>query len=50
MTYRIVQPWGRDKGREATVISEHPTAAEAFEALDRLAEQAARTGGRIEKP
>jgi hypothetical protein len=48
MTYRIVQPWGHDKGREATLVSEHTTIADAFEALDRLAEQAARTGGRIE--
>jgi hypothetical protein len=28
--FRIVQPWGRDKAREATLISEHATAAEAF--------------------
>jgi hypothetical protein len=40
--------WGRDKGREATVISAHPTASDAFEALDRVAEQVAGTGGRIE--
>jgi hypothetical protein len=30
------------------LISEHPTAADAFEAMERLAEQAQRTGGRIE--
>ena len=46
--YRMAQPWGRDKGRDATLISEHSTAADAFEAMERLAEQAQRTGGRIE--
>jgi hypothetical protein len=48
MPYRVVQPWGKDKGREATILSEHLTAAEAFTAIDRLAELAKRTGGRIE--
>ena len=43
-----MQPWGRDKGRETTLISEHPTAAGAFEATERLAERAQGTGGRIE--
>jgi hypothetical protein len=28
--YRIVQPYGRDVGRESTSISEHATIAEAF--------------------
>jgi hypothetical protein len=44
--YRIVQPWGRDSAREATLISEHATAAEAFAELDRLAEQMVPTGVR----
>ena len=48
MTYRVVQPWGKDKGREATLISEHAMAADAFEALECIAQQADRTGGRIE--
>ena len=47
MTYRIVRPWGRDRARRATLMSEHPTATDAFEAMERLAEQAQRTGGRI---
>ena len=42
--YRVVQPWGRDRGREASVLSEHATVAEAFEAIDAIAAQAVRTG------
>ena len=42
--YRVVQPWGRDKAREAALISEHATAAEAFAEIDPLSEQMARTG------
>ena len=33
-----------DKGREATLISEHETAAEAFAEIDRLAAQLVRSG------
>ena len=33
--YQVVQPWGRDKGREATVVSRHPTPEEAFAEIDR---------------
>jgi hypothetical protein len=29
MTFRVVQPWGSDKARQATVISEHTMAEEA---------------------
>ena len=36
---RIVQPYGRDKAREATLINEHATAAEAFAQIDRLSER-----------
>ena len=43
-TVRIVQPYGRDESREATLVSEHPTAADAFAELDRLADQMVRTG------
>jgi hypothetical protein len=46
--FRVVQPWGPDKGRQATIISEHPTTEDAFEALERIARQAERTSGRIE--
>jgi hypothetical protein len=42
--YRVVQPWGPDKGRQATVQSEHATAAKAFAALDAMSTQMARTG------
>ena len=30
--FKVVQPWGKDKGREATVVREFATAQEAFEA------------------
>ena len=46
MAYRIVQPWGLSVGREATTISEHPTIADAFAGIDRLAEELARHGAR----
>jgi hypothetical protein len=40
--YRVVQ-WGRDKARQGTLVSEHATAHEAFEEIDRLADQMVRT-------
>lgn len=40
--YRIVKPWG--PARQATLLSEHDTAREAFQEIDRLAAQMARTG------
>jgi hypothetical protein len=42
--FRVVQPYGRDKARDATVISEHPTAGDAFAEIDRLSAQMVRTG------
>ena len=42
--YRVVQPYGRDKARESTVISEHQTAADAFVEIGRLSAQMVRTG------
>ena len=42
--YRVVQPWGPDKGRQATFQSEHATVAEAFAALDALSAEMVRTG------
>lgn len=42
--FRVVQPWGPDKARQSTLISEHVTAEEAFAFIERFAEQAARTG------
>jgi len=46
--FRIVQPWGRDKGREATLVSEHPTVSAAFAEIDRLAAEMLRTGARTD--
>jgi hypothetical protein len=48
--FRLVQPWGADPGREATV-SEHTTSVDAFVALDALAEgvSADRYGGRFDR-
>ena len=42
--FRIVQPYGPDKARQSTLISEHPTAAGAFAAIDRLSSEMVRTG------
>ena len=33
LAFRVVQPYGRDKAREATMVSEHATAVEAFAEL-----------------
>ena len=37
MIYHLVQPWGRDKYRQAGPTSSHPTAEEAHAELDRIA-------------
>ncbi|MGH9254936.1 MAG: hypothetical protein ACRD3C_10245 [Vicinamibacterales bacterium] len=42
--FRIVQPYGRDRAHEATIISEHTTAAGAFAEIDRLSSEMVRTG------
>jgi hypothetical protein len=42
--FYVVQPYGRDKGCEATVIAEVSSAAEGFAEIDRLVEQMRRTG------
>ena len=42
--YRVVQPWGRDRATQSTLISEHLSAAQAFAAIDALAERMMRTG------
>lgn len=42
--FRVVQPWGPDKARQATLISEHATAAEVFHEIDRLSNEMVRTG------
>ena len=48
MKYFVVQPFGRDKAREATIVYEATSAAEAFAEIDRLAEQMNRTGARAD--
>ena len=45
-TFRVVQPWGPDEGRQNTVLSEHATIREAFDAADGFAAQVAGTGAR----
>lgn len=42
--FSVVQPWGKDRAREATVVSSHAMASEAFEEIDRLSAQMVRTG------
>ena len=37
MIYHLVQPWGRDKYRQAGRISSHPTVEEVYAELDRIA-------------
>jgi hypothetical protein len=44
MNFRVVQPWGPDKGRQGTVQSEHKTVAEAFAALDSVATEMEQSG------
>ncbi len=40
----LVQPWGPDRSRQATVTSIHDTAADAYARLDAIAEQLERDG------
>ncbi|HYE85345.1 MAG TPA: hypothetical protein VEA16_03245 [Vicinamibacterales bacterium] len=42
--FRVVQPWGRDRAREATLIGEHASVHAAFAQIDRLTAQMLRTG------
>ncbi len=44
LPFRVMQPWGPHKGRQASLISEHPTALEAFDAIDQLSGEMVRTG------
>ncbi len=41
--FRVMQPWGPHKGRQATLISEHHTVAAAFAEIDRLSAEMVRT-------
>ena len=42
--YRVVQPWGKDRGRQATILSEHATVADPFRAIEVQKAQMRRTG------
>lgn len=42
--YRVVQPWGSDRVRQVTVISDHHTVAGAFEEIDSFADRMMRNG------
>ena len=44
MPYSIVQPWGRDRYRQATVQSIHDTVDDAYVRLDAIAEKLRRDG------
>ena len=43
-----MHPWGPDKGRQATLQSEHATIAEAFAAIDAMSAEMARTGAKTD--
>ena len=44
MPYNLVQPWGRDRYRQASVTSVHDTVDDAYAQLDTIAEQLERDG------
>jgi hypothetical protein len=46
--FRVVQPWGRNVAEQSTILSEHPSVAEAFQEIDRLSERMVRTGARTD--
>ena len=48
--FRVVQPWGTDKVRQAPVVSTHRTVEEAFAAIDTLLQRMHRTGARRRMP
>jgi hypothetical protein len=48
MKYFVVQPYGRDKGRDSTIVYEAQSLADAFAEIDRLAARMRRTGARPE--
>ncbi len=39
LMFHLVQPWGDDKYRQATIVSTHATVVEAYAALDRIGEK-----------
>jgi hypothetical protein len=40
----VVQPWGRDKARQSTIVYEAQTAHDAFAEIDRLADTMKKNG------
>lgn len=42
--FQIVRPWSTDSQRQDAVISEHPTPADAFREIERLASEIQGTG------
>lgn len=42
--YHLVQPWGKDRGREATVLGTYGSCKEAFAALDAMRERMRQVG------
>lgn len=44
MPFHLVQPWGRDRYRQATVQSIHDTVDDAYAWLDAIAEKLQRDG------
>jgi hypothetical protein len=44
VSFRVVQPWGRDKVQQSTMLSEHRTAAAALAEIDRLSSEMVRAG------
>ena len=39
MSYHLVQPWGRDRFCDATVVGVHATVTDAYDRLDEIAEK-----------
>ncbi len=44
MPYYLVQPWGRDRHRQATVTGIHETVSDAYDRLDAITEMLQRDG------
>ena len=44
MPFYLVEPWGPDRYRQATIVEIHETAADACRALDAIAEKLQRDG------
>ena len=44
MPFYVVQPWGRDRYRQATVTSIHDTVADAYARLDAISATLQRAG------